>query len=133
MLKKIVIAIVIIAISAVVYGLYLYNKPSENVVISNAEMFTTSNELIAKFDSEPSLSTTLLNKVIEVKGTVTLIEKGELSSIIVLDENVKCELSNDQFKVSIQKGDQVTVKGVYSGIDEMFNEIILAKCQLLEP
>ena len=133
MLKKIIVTVVIIVISIAVYGLYLYNKPAENVVVSNAEMFTTSNELVTKFDNNPSLSTTLLNKVIEVKGIITLVEKGELSSIIVLDENIKCELSNYQLKKTLETGDQVTIKGIYNGIDEMFNEIILSKCQLLKP
>jgi len=132
MVKKIVIGASVLILIVAAYGFYLFNKPSEHIVASKSELTITSKDLIKKFESQPNLIKEHLNKVIEVNGVITLIEKGTVNTSLVIDNGIKCELSNDQITKEIITGKQATVKGVFNGVDEMFNEIILAKCRLIK-
>lgn len=131
MVKKISIAALLVIVGAIIYGIYSFNKPAESVTISNADLKMTATALIDKMESNPEAASSLLNKVIEVTGKVSLLEKGKQTTIVVLDEQVKCEIENTQIESTMAMGNKITIKGVYSGLDEMFNEIILSKCQLI--
>jgi len=132
MIKKIVIGASVLTMALGVYGFYLFNKPSEHIVASKAELIITSKDLIEKFESQSNLAKKYLNKVIEVNGVITLIEKGTINTILVLDNGIKCEVGNDQISKEIILGKDLAVRGVFNGVDEMFNEIILAKCLLIK-
>lgn len=129
--KKISIVALLVIVGAIVYGIYSFNKPAESVTTSNADLKVTATALIDMMESNPEAARTLINQVIEVTGKVSLLEKGEQTTIVILNEQIKCEIENAQLEGSLTIGTEITVKGVYSGLDEMFNEIILSKCQLI--
>ena len=71
-----------------------------------------------------------LDKIVQITGVITLVESNNESKIIILDNAIKCELNN--LEVSLNKGAQVTVKGLYTGYDDMFNELSLVKCHIIK-
>ncbi|WP_405210540.1 OB-fold protein [Dokdonia sp. Asnod2-E02] len=132
MIKKILSVGIVVVMVAASYALYLYNLPAKTAVGATADITMSAEDLITKFDSESEVATTLLSDIIEVTGTITLIEKGELTSIIVINERITCEVENAQIDSTITTGSQVTIRGIYSGLEEMFNEIILSKCVIVK-
>ena len=129
MKKKILLSVAALLIAGISYGIYLYNKPHKDIAESKAELTITAPELIEKFTANlEKASTSLTNKIVEIQGSITTIEKTETSIIIILDQGVKCELKNESQQ--LEKGQVITIKGVYSGYDEMFNEISLIRCHL---
>ncbi len=130
-MKKILILVVVALLSATGYGYYLFQKPSKDIATTKPYLSTIAPQLIAKFGSgQTSSSSELLSKVIQVSGKVTDIEKGKESIIIVLNEGIKCEIILDKNPPFV-KGDYLTVKGIFSGFDDMFNEISLTKCYIV--
>ncbi len=132
MIKKILSVGIVVVMVAASYALYLYNLPAKTAAGASADITMSAEDLITKFDSESEVATTLLSDIIEVTGTITLIEKGELTSIIVINERITCEVENAQIDSTITTGSQVTIRGIYSGLEEMFNEIILSKCVIVK-
>jgi len=128
MTKKNIIALIsLLLICGISYGVYLYNKPHKDIANAEAEMSFESKDLIAQFNSDKdATSTKLIDKVIEVSGMVTTIEESTESIIVILDNGIKCEFSAET--KGIAKGQTIKAKGVYSGFDEMFNEITLIRC-----
>ena len=130
MKKNIFILAAVIAILVGAYGAFQYNKPHKNIAEAESELVIGANELISKFDkNKDSASNNLLSKVTEISGKITAIEHSSEQTIVILNEGVKCGLPPNT--LNITKGEQVKIKGVYSGFDEMFNEISFAKCYLL--
>ncbi|NQY28544.1 MAG: hypothetical protein HRT69_03625 [Flavobacteriaceae bacterium] len=130
MKNKILIIVASLLLAVLLYGTYLYNKPHKNILDSDSDISYVANTLINKFNANKITSNDLLDKVIEISGNVTLVEESEKSIIVVLNNGVKCELKNTTKTMKI--GDHITIKGVYSGFDEMFNEISLTRCHLIK-
>ncbi|PHS07560.1 MAG: hypothetical protein COA88_08535 [Kordia sp.] len=130
MKKKILLIIPGIVLVAVLYATYLYNKPHKNILDSDADISYIANTLINNFNTNKITSDDLVTKIIEVSGKVTLIEKSNKSIIVILNDGVKCELKNTNN--NIKTGSHITIKGMYSGFDEMFNEISLTRCHLIK-
>ena len=117
--------IIIFLIFSVVY--YMYNKPAAEVKNEEAFMVISANELVEKFNTDPNTMTSkLLDKIIEVTGKVSIIEDNNGSQIIILGNGVKCEVAD--LNISLKKDQLVTIKGIYSGFDDMFNELSLTRC-----
>lgn len=112
------------------YGFFQYNKSHKNISEAESELVIEANELISKFnESKDITSNNLLNKVVEISGTITDIEHSSQQTIIILNKGVKCGLPANT--LNIAKGELVKIKGVFSGFDEMFNEISFSKCHLI--
>lgn len=129
--KKAIIALIgIVLIFAVSYGTYLYNKPHKNVLVSKAELITTSSALIDKFDSsKDEVSPKLLGKIIEISGVITDIEESSDTVIVILNDKIKCEFNKNAKEIDV--GQEIKIKGVYSGFDDMFEEITLIRCYVI--
>lgn len=123
-MKKVIISALLLILCGAVYGVYLYNKPSLDVQSVKADLLFNAAELIA----ENKLQDADIGKVIEISGTISVIEKSEESTIVILNDGIKCEILNAQ---NIEVGQFLTIKGIYSGFDEMFNEISLKKCYVI--
>jgi len=132
--KKLVIfggAALIAVLSSFSYGIYLYNKPAMKIENEEAVLTTTSKELVGSFsDNAEKMTAEFTGKVIQVKGKVSLVETSAESSIVILDNGVKCEFSDTS--IAFQKGQEVVVKGIFSGYDDMFNELSLLKCLIVK-
>ncbi len=130
MKKKVFILLIgSLFISGSFYGYYLYNKPHKDIQNSQANLYTAADELIAQFvDNKKEISDQLINKVIEITGIVTTVEKTPKNIVVVMNQGIKFEL--DKENTEIANGQTIKIKGVYSGFDEMFNEITLVRCYL---
>ncbi len=123
-MKKAFFLVLVVIASASFYAYYLYNKPSIDVQKATAELYFEAKDLT----KNPKIVQPHIDKIIEVKGVISEIEDSDESSIVILNGGIKCELLA---KKNIQKGQTVSIKGIYTGFDEMFNEISLKKCHLV--
>jgi hypothetical protein len=132
MVKKIIILLGFLIILTITYGVYTYNKPHKNVLDSKEDVSMTSKELIIKFSKDSETSNTLFsNKIILASGNISLVEKSKKSTILILDNGVKFEINNNLISDKKFTIDQfIKIKGLYSGFDEMFNEISLIQCSI---
>lgn len=131
--KKLIIlgAALIAVLSSFSYGVYLYNKPAMKIENEDPVLVTTSKELVGSFaENAEKLTAEFSGKVIEVKGKVSLIEGSAESTIVLLENGVKCEFSDT--KLPFEIGQEVVVKGIFSGYDDMFNELSLLKCLIVK-
>ena len=129
--KIILLIVFIIAIGGLSYGFYMYNKPSKKVSEETPEIVISASKLINDFSSNTEkMNLEFLDKIVQITGVITLVESNNESKIIILDNAIKCELNN--LEVSLNKGAQVTVKGLYTGYDDMFNELSLVKCHIIK-
>ena len=127
-MKKILLIVITLLFTAGGYAYFLYNKPHENIADGTPYLTATATEIITKFDTDKkSISTEIINKIIQVSGVVSTVEIGKESTIIILNEGIKCEIQSTPNN-KIAKRDTLIIKGVYSGFDEMFNEISLVRC-----
>ncbi len=131
MKKKIFITISFLTVLAVSYGAFLYHKPHKNIETVESDITANATELIAQFNTnKDQISNNLFEKVLEVSGTITHIEQSSEHTLLILDDGIKCELHTINKELS--PGNTVKLKGVYSGFDEMFNEISLIRCYLIK-
>lgn len=132
MKKEILSFVAVLVVLSGLYGAYLYTKPPRDIATSDSEMSVSAEDLIGQFEADPvQASQHHRNKVIEISGKVTEIEHGDTSTILILDQGIKCELH--QRSQTVTMGQQINVKGLLAGYDEMFNEISLLKCYILNP
>ncbi len=130
MKNKIFLLIGALFFSIATYCMYLYNKPHQEVLKIEPELYTTAHGLIEKNGKTPEMLLALLDEVIEVSGEITMVEKGDENIIVILDNGIKCELEKQQYG-QITEGEKVKIKGIYSGVDELFNEISFKRCYLI--
>ena len=130
-MKKIIIIIGLVIVSCCSYAYFQYNKPTKNILEEDVHFTMTARELNTSFNSAPKASNAYLDKVFMVSGKVTLVEQSTESTILILDDSVKCEINNTNDTTTILVGSMQKIKGIFSGYDEMFNEITLSKCHIL--
>ncbi len=92
-----------------------------------AEVILSAAELKKQLAADTSAKEMLGDKIILVKGKVSSVEKGEYTTIII-DSFIRGEL--DKNIEMPQVGQQVGIKGMLGGYDEIFEEVVLVKCQL---
>ena len=131
MKTKIVVTLVLLVTIAGIYASLQYNKPHQNIESSDSHLTTTATALITDFENNmPTISKELLGNVLSISGRITAIEKSDQSTIVILDKGVKCELQKGIYS-QLAVGQEINIKGIYSGFDELFNEITLARCVLI--
>ena len=128
-MKKIIITLLVLGVIGGAYGLYLFNKPSEDVSNKKVEVTITATELLKSFkDDETVANSTYLNKVILVSGVVKSVSiEGTIQNILIesndLMSTVSCEMSEPA--ESVNTGDKVMVKGQCAGY---LIDVVLTKC-----
>jgi len=114
------------------YGFYEYNRKPAAIATLTPSVKISADALIHQFtENQVEESKKHLNKLIQVRGKITAIEEGHHSYIILLNNGIKCELSTLDTN-SVVKNQQIQLKGIYAGYDEMFNEISLVRCHLIK-
>jgi hypothetical protein len=93
----------------------------------NAEIKANSLQIIQDYEANSQAADKkYLNKVIEVKGTVTNVA----DSVITLDTAIFCGLDQLASKSLLAK--EIKIKGRCIGFDELFNEVKLDQCTVVE-
>lgn len=126
-MKKKVILIGIVILAIIVYFGYNYvMAPPKDISKSKVDIEITATEFAKEFSANEKIATNKYQeKVVEVKGEITSVEKNS----ITIDGKVTCGFENS---IELNKGDQVKVKGLFIGFDEMFEEVKLDKCSLIK-
>lgn len=135
MIKKILVAVIIIAVLAVVAFIAVYNKPHQST--DDVDKEVTAIELIKAFDNnEAQANETYLDKVIEVKGKVRQVIEQENSFIVLLGDDsslmsgVSCTLDNkdDSVAYGLKAGDELVVRGICTGY---LLDVVLVNCKII--
>jgi hypothetical protein len=126
-MKKILTTLVLFFCTGLSFGLYQYFKPPVNLKNLKAEIVLSAAELKEQLATNTLAINELSNKVILVEGTVSSVEKGDHVTIII-DSSIRGEFDKNT-EIS-QVGQEVQIKGMLAGYDEIFEEVVLVKCQL---
>ena len=126
-MKKIVLTLVLLFFAGLGFGLYQYFKPPENLKNREAEISLSATELKEQLAADTAAKSEFSNKVLLVEGTLSSVEKGEHITFII-DSSIRGELDkNTQIP---EPGQTVRIKGMLAGYDEIFEEVVLIKCEL---
>lgn len=119
MIKKIIIALVIIGATGGGVGFYMFNKPLESTMSMKADYSLEPGVLLVAFEEdEAAANTKYLDKVIEVKGQVQKVEKADDKIAVYLEtDNLMSSIIFQMEDVGVQfeKGEEVTLKGICTG------------------
>jgi hypothetical protein len=140
---KYLLTLFIIGIAvASIFAYMLYNKPHRDVSSESVSFTFNLDEITQKFEENDAETHALLNeKVIAITGTVSKIEDRDTVIIFQLETEkfvLFAEIDPTDFVNARTKleGDQVELKGLYVGyneIDVMFDmpgDILLKRCYL---
>lgn len=110
--------ILVVAIAGVVYN-YIFNSAHRNIANEEATITLSAEELFSQFQNDEVLATTnYLDKVLEIKGTITLIETGE----VVLNNQIQVGF-NTEFTPELVPEASITIKGRCVGYDELLEMV----------
>jgi hypothetical protein len=134
MMKKIVIAIILIGLIGGGIGLYLYNKPVESLQSAQVDETTTAIELLADFTTDEATATEkYLGKIVQVSGTINNVASENGSTQISLEAEdemgmmgIICELEKDVAD-QYQVGNEAIFKGECTGFLDL-SGVNLARC-----
>ncbi|MFB9076238.1 hypothetical protein ACFFLS_25870 [Flavobacterium procerum] len=123
----VLVASLLILVSA---GIYLYYgvlfKEARNIESETPEYAISASKLVQNYSTDPKKADSLyLNKTIEITGKVT----KESDSVIILENTVFClfkEKINDKLI-----DNNMTIKGKCIGYDELFMEVKIDQCTLI--
>lgn len=115
-------------------ALYLFQKPSENVVSDDAEFSVNAVDIFSEFESnEAKANRKYLNKVVSVAGEISDISAVDSVGInIVLNSKnplfgVSCQLPWGAPDSSVKVGDVVQITGLCTG---KLMDVVLVKCRI---
>lgn len=126
--KIILIAFFIIFAIAGVYW-YAMNAGGRNIETEKADFTVTTSVISQEFSSNDAAATKkYLNKAIAISGTVTDINTTE--NLVILDQTTICQF----LKVdgTLLKGTKLTIKGRFTGFDDLMGELKLDQCVILK-
>ncbi|MCD2424728.1 OB-fold putative lipoprotein [Niabella pedocola] len=136
--KKIAIAVVLLVVTAVLYGLYLYNKKPQNIKQADSQFEITASGLTTAFNTDESAATKqYVDKVVSVSGNIkdVKIEQGGTATVF-LDSgdpmtSVTCSFYDTEAAAvkKLKSGQQVTIKGVCTG---KLMDVVLNKCSIVQ-
>jgi DNA/RNA endonuclease YhcR with UshA esterase domain len=137
MRRNIFIIIAILMVGGVATGIYLWNKPHQNMQRATADLTLTAAELMAAFNTdENAANTKYLDKVVAVTGKVATATTTEGTTVVSLEANddfgvVSCELDklSKHKRTTFSQGEEVTLKGVCVG---KTLDVVLVRCVLTE-
>lgn len=127
-----------VVLVAVIVGIYFYNLGHKNLKNKAPDVVITAPELFKTFSSDEEYANEIyLNKIVEVFGVLEAIEVNQDSTmnlVLVSTDplgNVICTFkdTDDIKKADLEKGEDVAVKGICSG---MLMDVLLNNCVLVE-
>lgn len=132
-MKKILIALLLVCTVGFATGYYLYNKPSKGIESVKADVSIDAPTLFGSYENDENTSNQkFLGKILEVEGVVQSMNclRDGNSSITLRTNNemfgVICNLDSLHAKdVVYKEGEKVKLKGVCTG---MLMDVILIKC-----
>ena len=129
MLRKILLTGLVLAVLGGSYGYYMWNKKTPSTASRDAELTITANELGSQFDKDKHAG-----KVLSVKGKVASVETANETTNVTLETedpmvSISCELEKGAATPSVNKGDEVTIKGQCDG---KMADVVMTRCIILK-
>jgi len=130
MVRKIFIAVVVIAVAGSLTGIYLWNKPHKKVEDAPSIAISAVDLHKAFAANEADANGKYLKKALEVSGTVAEVDKNQDGGTMVVLQTddvmagVQCTMRDKN--INVEKGKAVTIKGFCS--DNGIMGIILTDC-----
>jgi hypothetical protein len=123
MLKKALLALLVLVLIGLATGLYLWNKPHEDIAAAKPDLLIAATDLFSAFETdEAAANAKYLDKLVEVVGTVAESEINEDGSVRVVLETggmfgVACSLDPlaKHLRTAFPVGEQIRLKGRCSG------------------
>ncbi|CAN5828608.1 hypothetical protein BH24BAC1_BH24BAC1_15240 [soil metagenome] len=128
-MKKVASIGVLLLAAALSFGVYQYFRAPANLKNREAEVFLSATELKEQLAGDTTARHRFSQKVILVEGTVFAVEQADHTTIII-ESSVRGELEKNS--PVPEPGQTVRLKGMLGGYDEIFEEVVLVKCQLEE-
>jgi hypothetical protein len=139
MKKSLKIALIVIGImvfGGAVVGFYLYNLKPKDLGKAKPDFVLTSIELLKFFEeNEAAAGARYINKILEVSGEISSVERGENNSMnIVLKTNsssssIICTFPSLSDPEKYKERSQITIRGECSGylMDVLLNNCVVAE------
>lgn len=135
-MKKILLALLVLAVAGGGVGYYLYEKPVADAGASATELTVGATELFAAYEAdEAAANDRFLSKNLAVSGEVADVsttESGVTTVSLVaggLLGGVACELAPGQSAEGLSPGQQTTIKGFCSGL---LMDVVLSRCVIVK-
>ena len=138
-MKKVIyigLTVIVLIVAGAVY--YVFNKPVRKAAGEEAAFSMPSEQLLKEYEVNDTLaSKKYLDKVLEVKGTITNIQTDQKGGmVLMLNERdgmggITCSIdegSKEKVKV-LKVGQTIVLKGICTGGDAMFG-VTLNKCEV---
>lgn len=129
-------AVILLGLTGLGIGLYLYNKQDKNLQKVEPDFVITSVDLQKAFEDDEAVALTMyVNKIIEVTGTVESIKAGEgdITSVVLKTgsrlSSVICTLSSHSDPEELVSGNEVTIRGECSGF---LMDVLLNNCTIIK-
>lgn len=132
--KKIILAVLgLTLMTGVLIGYQMYNKPHQDLADVTPDYELSATELFTIYDAdEAEANAKYLDKVIRVKGKILSLNTDDTGQTsITLDAGglmggVICQLDTDIRDTDFQKGENVTLNGLCTG---MLMDVVLVRCK----
>ena len=126
-MKKVVIIIFVLIALGGGYVIYLFNKPHRDLEGEEAKYELNASEIIERYTrDENGANAMYLDAVVKLDGILAEAEPNHIK----LESGVYC--NGDFSNVSLEVGSPISVKGRVVGYDELFGEVTLDNCVLLD-
>lgn len=134
MKKNVTVVVLLVIISMIGYGFYMYNKKTPSLENVEPDFTLTANELFENFNTDETKALEKYEgKIIQVSGTILSFSQTDSISNLVLDAKdamfgaVNCSFTkqNEIF----EKGDEIEVKGECQGY---LSSVIMNNCVVIK-
>lgn len=132
--KIILIVLLVGVLAGVAVGVYMWNKPHEQIEDAQGVKVTVSELANAYNENEDKANEKYLNKALVVKGTVTETQQNQDGGLLIIlagDDpmaTVQCTMRDKDAKAKV--GEEITVKGKCTG-SSLFG-VLLNGCVIAE-
>lgn len=125
------LAIVVFLMALLVF--YYVNRPTQSVAAQDPELEVNLTQLFDELETDYEQALTKYDqKVILIQGSYYSLSGDKQPILILEDENgrmANCNLETSH-EGTLQKGAQVSIKGVFVGYEELLGEVQLNKCHI---
>lgn len=129
MKKVILIVLVLGVVGGIGAYFYVFHKPHRDLANEEAAITEQANILADKFrEDAQSANASYLDQVVEVRGVASEVHPDH----VLLEGGVYCTLSEDAQNSEVEAGGEITVKGRVVGYDDLFEEVKMDFCQVVQ-